>query len=287
MFNSYQINKTKGFTKAFTNTFVLILIIVVLVLASGIVVLLVSKNQQTLENPKLLEENTLTYTTWAYNGQEWLPSSTAPKCPDPLELITPVNLEIVNSILYPGQIRGGDYKVHGGFGFESTSSEIEVILPMDATLFRASRYIENGEIQYLLDFVNECGIMFRFDHLRGLTRFFQEIVSDLPPAKENDSSTTNFSSNIIYEAGTFIATEVGFKNTNNFFIDFGVYDLRSQNVVSKNARWAKDHESIKELAYYGVCWLDLLSNQDRELVKTLPSRDLNGSNKQSDYCDNT
>lgn len=178
-------------------------------------------------------------------------------CPDPLVLQTPIDINKVTSILYPGQERGGDFKPHGGFRFDNTqNNEIEVRAAMDSELQDASRYIEQGEVQYMFDFQSDCGIRYRFDHLLTLAPKFAEMVEKLPEPKVGDSRTTNIEP-ISVKQGEVIATAVGFKNNKNVFVDFGVYDLRG-----------KGRTNPRE---YAICWFDLLPEEDAKIVKSLPS----------------
>src|SRR3989344_4389817 len=102
---------------------------------------------------------------------------TASRCPDPLVLEAPVDVRKATSILYPGQVRGGDFPRHGGFRFDTaTSNAVEVKAPIDSVLSAASRYIERGEVQYLLDFETECGVRYRFDHISVLAPKFAEVI---------------------------------------------------------------------------------------------------------------
>lgn len=221
---------------------------------------------------------------WQFNDTAWTPSSTPPACPNPLKLTTPVDLSKATSILYPGQTRG-QYKPHGGFAVDNAANNmVTVKIPMDAKMVSGSRYIEDGEQQILLIFTAPCGISYRFDHLYTLTEKFQKAVdATLPPAKVDDSRTTNFNPGVAVTAGEVLATEVGHKKTLNVGFDFGVYDLRQPNEISKNAAWAAAHASEKSNAYYGVCWFDMLPAADAAKVKSLPSRD-SKSGKSSDYC---
>lgn len=192
-----------------------------------------------------------------------------PACPNPLILQTPVDLDKVTAILYPGQVRSGEFKPHGGFRFDnSKNDQIEVKAPMDAYITDATRYIEAGEVQYMFFFHHDCGIMYRFDHIMELPPKLLSIVEKLPEAKENDSRTTRINENIKVEAGEVIAKAVGFKS-GNVFVDFGVYDLRGKVVTNP---W--DH---------AVCWLDLLSKEDAQKVRSLPPGDLK-SGSQSTLC---
>lgn len=192
------------------------------------------------------------------------------ECPTPLLLQTPVDINKVTSILYPGQVRGGDFKPHGGFRFDSSRfDEIEVRAPMDAVFESASRYIEQGEVQYLFDFRTPCGIMYRFDHLLVLAPIFAEAVKDLPEAKEDDSRTSAIRQKLNVKKGELIATAVGFRKNNNVFVDFGVYDMRG-----------KLFQSPRENA---ICWFDLLPPEGAAKVKSLPPAD-SVSGSQSTLC---
>lgn len=225
-----------------------------------------------------------TNVTWEFIGETWTASSPPPVCPDPLQLVSPVALAQVTSILYPGQIRTGDYKPHGGFRFvDGTNATVTVTVPLDARLTRASRYIEQGEVQYLMEFVHPCGIAYRFDHLLTLAPKFQAVVDTLPPAQVDDSRTTTVDQTISAASGETLATTVGFAVSGNTSVDFGVYDLRMKNQSAADPNFRREHRDESELAYYGVCWFDLLSESDAELVRTLPAGDTT-SGETSDYC---
>jgi hypothetical protein len=199
-------------------------------------------------------------------------------CPTPL-LQTPVDLSKVTSILYPGQERGGNYKAHGGFGFDNaTDNSVTVRIPLTGKITRVVRYRELGEIQYLFEFDGNCGVSFRFDHLRKLTAKFEAVVNAFP-IKE-DTRTDAVSPPVAVTVGEVIATEVGFLN--NVSVDFGVYDMRQKNEASKDPAWASAHSQYPADSY-GICWLNFLPQADSVAVKSLPSRD--GQNgKKSDYC---
>lgn len=209
------------------------------------------------------------------------PSATASRvssCPTPL-LQTPVDLSKVTSILYPGQERGGNYKAHGGFGFDNaTDNLVTVKIPLNGKITRVVRYKELGEIQYLFEFEGDCGVSFRFDHLRKLTTKFEAVVNAFP-IKE-DTRTDLVSPPVPVTVGEVIATEVGFLN--NVSVDFGVYDMRQKNEASKDSAWASAHSQYPADSY-GICWLNSLPQADSTAVKLLPSRDAKNG-KTSDYC---
>ena len=207
-------------------------------------------------------------------------ASTAPvsTCPTPL-LQTPVDLSKVTSILYPGQERGGNYKAHGGFGFDNaTDNLVTVKIPLNGKITRVVRYREMGEIQYLFEFDGNCGVSFRFDHLRKLTPKFEAVVNVFP-IKE-DTRTDPVNPPVAVTVGEVIATEVGFLN--NVSVDFGVYDMRQKNEASKDPVWASAHSQYPADSY-GICWLNSLPQADSSAVKLLPSRDAKNG-KTSDYC---
>jgi len=199
-------------------------------------------------------------------------------CPTPL-LQTPVDLSKVTSILYPGQERGGNYKAHGGFGFDNaTDNLVTVKIPLNGKISRVVRYREMGEIQYLFEFDGNCGVSFRFDHLRKLTPKFEAVVNAFP-IKE-DTRTDPVNPPVAVTVGEVIATEVGFLN--NVSVDFGVYDMRQKNEASKDPAWASAHSQYPADSY-GICWLNSLPQADSAIVNLLPGRD-GKFEKKSDYC---
>lgn len=227
-------------------------------------------------------ESSVSSPSWSWSGSAWMASDTPPTCSTPLLTDLPVDINKVTSILYPGQTRGGDYKAHGGFRF-GTDNNIAVTAPLEANLVEGSRYIESGEVQYLFTLINSCGIAYRLDHLHTLSEKFQQVANQLPDAKVDDSRTTPFKPPIEVKKGELIATKIGFANTKNVGVDFGVYDLRAPNTASKNASFAAAHENFKQYIFYGVCWLKELPADISQKVLALPGGDfVNG--KTSDYC---
>lgn len=225
-----------------------------------------------------------TVVTWSYDGQNWQPSSTPPPCPEPLVFPqSPADITKVTAVLYPGQTRGGNYKPHGGLRFGESTNAVTVVAPMEAQLVEGSRYVEQGEVQYLLRFTNPCGVSYRFDHLLKLSPAMQQVADTLPEPKPNESRTTPFANPVTVKAGEVIATEVGFANNKNVGFDFGVYDLRSRNQAAADQAYVAKHQQELSQAGYAVCWFDMLPSPDNETVKNLPAGDMaNGS--QSDYC---
>lgn len=224
---------------------------------------------------------------WQQTANGWQATGTPPSCPNPLSLKTPTVLTNVTSILYPGQVRGGNYKPHGGFRFDTARNSNETVTaPMDAVVVDGSRYLVSGETQYMFDFIAPCGIMYRIGHLLVLDSKYQKIADLFPAPVEGDSRTTQVNPQVTVTAGETIATAVGTtKGTTglNVFFDFGVYDLRSKNQASQNSTWAANPAHDPMLAQHAVCWFDLLSAADATKVKSLPAGDPT-SGKTSDYC---
>lgn len=223
---------------------------------------------------------------WSYNGNDWVANGEVPDCSEPLEIMTPIDMSLVSGMLYPGQVRGTDYKPHGGFAFDNQSNNsVAVKLPDDAVLWRATRYIQDGEVQYMVDFITDCGIAYRFDHFLTLSDRLMEIMNTLPEPTES-TFTTYINPPIEFSKGEVLATEVGFRNTLNVGFDFGVYDLRSRNAVSQNdAAWAELHKDEAEYAFYAICWLDNLAGNDKVTARALKARGAYGDEgKESDYC---
>ena len=213
------------------------------------------------------------------------------KCPEPFVFQMPVDIDKVTSILYPGQIRGGNYKAHGGFRFDkSHPDEITVKAPADAKVIAGARYPVNGEIQYTFDFEHPCGVRYRFGHLLTLSPKFQALAEKFPLPKEADSRTTTINKEVEVKQGEIIATAVGL--TNNTFVDWGVYDYRQQNKASQDPNWKSAHileDSTwsqyynSEIYKYAVCWFDWISPEDKKKVLSLPSSD-GEHGKESDFC---
>lgn len=196
-------------------------------------------------------------------------------------MASPIDTTRPTSVLYPGQTRGS-YKPHGGFRFDGAgqTNAVTVQAPMEAAVARGARYLEGGEIQYLFDFINACGVMYRFDHLRDLSVRFQALADSFPAAAEGASATTVVSGQTV-TAGETIATAVGFRITANISLDWGVYDLRQRNASSADPAWLASHPG--ELAPYGICWFDLLPAADAARVRALPPGDAQAG-RTSDYC---
>lgn len=219
--------------------------------------------------------------TWNFDGSRWAPKRDVPNCASPLQVPSPVDLNLVDGINNPGKYRGDDYKTHGLFAFDQyASNAVEVRAPLNAEVVNGVRYYQDGVLQYMFTFINECGISYRFDHLLELSPAFQAIAEKLPPPPTGDSRTTNIY-NTTVNAGDLIATQVGMPS--NYFLDYGVYDLRQPNEASQDPTWAALYSS--ELSHYGICWAEFFPEPDRTTALALPSRAGGTGEKITDYCD--
>jgi hypothetical protein len=281
-------NRTeKGFT---VFEIVLVLVIVGLLGTFGWYLFVRNKeNQQTatIQPPtgqQSPETETNKYVRWEWRGEEWAPSSDAPTCSEPYIINSPMDAAKATSVLYPGQVRGGDFKPHGGIGVENstTGNEVDVVATTSFYLYRGSRYIENGDLQHMVDFVDPCGFLHRYDHLATVSEALQTYIDQLPAAKQDDSRTTNFQTNPLFKKGDVLATKIGYES--NAFFDYGLYDLRKPNEASKTNLYKTDQQRIgdKQLSFYALCWFDNLKESDKNIISKLPARGIEG--KTSDYC---
>ena len=226
---------------------------------------------------------------WTWNGSTWQTSGKPPACPSPL-ISAPVDLTMADSRLLPGQFRGGtdpmsNFKTHGGFGFPAASNgAVTVTAPADGTLVKASRYLEgnDAELQYSLFVVMPCGYLYKFDHIAALGPALGGLDAQLPAARPDDSRTTPLARPIAIRKGAVLGTAVGFAKQDNFFIDFGMYDLRRLNDAARtNSEFRAQMAPAKEFAYYGVCFFTLLPGAQAAQASALPLR---GSESTSYYC---
>ena len=222
--------------------------------------------------------------SWQQTAGGWQAVGSVPDCPAQPMMTLPADLSQVTSILYPGQTRGGNYKPHGGFRFDNRpNNDIAVEAPLDGFLVRGSRYLELGEVQYAIDIMHNCGIMYRFDHLRVLSPAVQAIADTWPAPSEGDSRTNPVQPPLAITQGMVLATSVGFEQTNNVGFDWGVYDFRTENEASASAAYQAAHAQDAELAWHAVCWFDWLPRSDQAAVRGLPAGD-STSGTASDYC---
>jgi len=271
----------------------IVVVVIVVVLLLTVVLLVQASNPQVQTNiltssssskssvsETSSSTSSKTESVWVQSQDGWTNEGIETNCEAP-SFNSPVNTSLVKSILYPGQVRG-EFKPHGGFIFNTKNNAVEVKAPFDAVLVEGSRYIEGGETQYLFRFISDCGIMYAFDHILTPSEELMNIASTFPEAKVNDSRTTLVEPQVRFSEGDILATEVGFKKTKNYSMDFGVYDLTTKNEASNDPTFVTKY--VKSyLASTALCWLDNLIEPDKTTLKALPGGD-SKAKKTSFYC---
>jgi hypothetical protein len=205
-----------------------------------------------------------------------------PICPVQPMMQAPATFNNLTLVQYPGQTRDGAYKTVGTLTFTGIGNDVvEVTAPMDATVLRGSRYVVSGEMQYNFDFVNSCGVMYRLGHLRKLTSSLEAIANTFPETSEHDGKTSRAPEGVTVMAGERIATSIGLQKAGKTFFDFGVYDLRTPNVLSQNTGYIQ--QNGLELAGHGVCWFDWLPPSDAAKARNAGNAQPTAA-KKNDYC---
>ncbi len=215
---------------------------------------------------------------WHYSENEWKPNGKPPECPPYIEFQLPVDRKLVSSILYPGQVRGGDFKPHGGFRTDGASGPIKVSAPMEGYVVDVARFYDEFGIHYMFDIQNPCGIMYRLGHLGEVPQKLEALFEKQTEIKTGDSRTFEVEP-LFIEMGETIA--INTQQGSGF--DWGVYDLRKENTAVQDPLFRKEHADEPAQAYHALCWLDLLPPEDQTFVKSLPAAD-GISGKNSAYC---
>jgi len=219
---------------------------------------------------------------WVQDRDGWRAVGTPPKCQEPFRLIPFADANLATSVLYPGQMRSVGYEPTAGYRFDGVPNEnITVKAPIDGVVVQAARFLVGGEMQYVFDILNPCGIMIRLDHLLTLSPKFQAIADKLPPPKDNDTRSTSVSPRVEVVAGEVVATATGLRRDNNAFISITMFDFRQKNKISQDEAWAREHPSLD---HYVVCPYPYLPEADFARIKTLPAADYMSGSK-SDFCE--
>ncbi|MBS3051207.1 MAG: hypothetical protein J4400_03580 [Candidatus Aenigmarchaeota archaeon] len=206
----------------------------------------------------------------------WVPRGNPPDCPE-LVFQSPVDLSIVSSIIYPGQVRSGDFKPHGGFRTDDVSGPVEVTAPMAGYIWNAAKFTDEFGLHYTFDIQHPCGIMYRLGHLNAVPEKLDAIFNETKGFR--DSRTFLVDPPVFVELGETIATDIQHRAG----FDWGVYDLRKENAASQDPVFREAHKDEMSQAYYALCWLNMLPPEQESIVKSLPATD-GISGKNSDYC---
>ena len=131
-------------------------------------------------------------------------------------------LSAVYEVGPPGRIETGGYAGHGYFRVPNGQNVVDLRMPIDATLYEGSVYLQQDEPQYLLIFRTACeGLSFRFDHIREPVLAIAELFTDDPPVAD---SRTYAVGPLEMKGADLVGTSIGFLEDGNAFVDFGVYD---------------------------------------------------------------
>ncbi len=177
---------------------------------------------------------------------------------------TPVDLVLVTAIGAPGQLRGNDYKGHGLF--RTDSNDTIVVSPIAAVLYDGSAYIADGTVQYLLSFRISPDLVFILDHVLDPSQKVLDAFVGQPPPLVDDSRTRPLIEQT-FAAGDVIATAIGFRDTNNAFVDFGFYDLSRPNDASQQPGFEGDPSTSRDAN--AVCWYGRFGPDAEQIILPL------------------
>ncbi len=225
------------------------------------------------------------YQWWGTWADGWKQVAPAPPCPKDLSTLftrLPFDLDDVPSIVRPGYLNPhSGYKPHGHVRFMPpdvagqpdavVKSRQVIYAPADGWVYAAGLYRESytpGNDQVILDFFVDCGVMWRFDHLRQghLSPAMAEAIKGVPMRED---SQTRFITPVRVKAGDILATAVGITSCDvavavgcpgpgpNLFVDFGVYDPRQLNEAARSDPSFLAGPNVGSLKGIGLCWIDL------------------------------
>ena len=167
----------------------------------------------------------------------------------------------------------GFRKGHGYFDLPFGQNEVNLRLPVDATLYHGHNYMQRGEtglfdLQYRLEFRTKCeGLLFRFDHIAEPVA---EIAALFTREPSTQGSTASVQSGGDYELsplemdeGDLVATSVGFLQWGWAKFDHGIYDNFHRVPTAQ-------HEQFLN----ATCFFDFYSPAIAELLRSRsPERD--------------
>jgi hypothetical protein len=230
---------------------------------------------------------------WDARTSEWISYNYVPECEFP---IVPagalVDFSKAKFILYPGKVRGGNYKPHAAVRWSNIPEpyvrDIVVRAPFDGTVIGAWDGIdESGIYQFGLNFVSDCGMMLRMMHFYEPGPKMKLILDYINADARKQVGETYTVAKL--KKGDVIALNIGqptgtASGTGAWF-DIGLLDLRQRN-VNKPFGLADQTNGFGSgsvyYAEYGVCWFEgnFFSEEDKAIVNKLPV--IQGT--ESDYC---
>lgn len=216
---------------------------------------------------------------WKHRFGKWEAPANPPACPDPIVFQSPVDLDSVTAILYPGQVRSGDFKPHGGFFIDGRPAV--VTSPIEGNVWRVAKFTDEFGLHYMFDIQHPCGIMVRLGHLGAVPSKMEAIFENVETGGYGESFTHEVDP-VWVEAGEVIATDIQGEGYGGF--DWGAYDLRQENEASKDPAFREAYTaSDAEQAFNAICWFDYLPPEQESVVRSLPAGD-GKEGKNSAYC---
>lgn len=207
----------------------------------------------------------------------WMPVGKPPACPADLSSLftrLPFDVNDVTGIVRPGYLNPhSGYKPHAHVRYAPSDADGQQVLyaPADGWLYSVGRYREAytpGNDQVILDFFTDCGMMWRFDHVRD-GRLSDALASAIATVPVREDSRTTRITPVRVKAGDVIATAVGATSCEvgrplcvppggpNLFVDFGVYDPRQLNEAARSDPSFLVGAQFESFKGIGVCWIDL------------------------------
>ncbi|MBI4177347.1 MAG: hypothetical protein HY516_03175 [Candidatus Aenigmarchaeota archaeon] len=175
---------------------------------------------------------------------------------DTIKAVTPPRNEKTHSHIW---IKGG--------------KKVPVYAPVDAKLTAGSKYLEGGELNYLLFFDVSCEVEVKFDHLEELVPALAKLFPD-PPKTD---TRTDYLTSVELKAGDLIGYTTGTPQANNW--DFGVYNEAKLNHLNGKAGYA-------ELDWRAGCPYDYFEADKKKFYYSLFASKTGDGAPPTDFCKN-
>ena len=189
------------------------------------------------------------------------------------------DVDQVTQVGPPARILGSVYEPFGHFRVPDWKNEVEVRLPIDATLYEGSSYLaysafrgENpdhlDEVQYSLRFHSPCeGLRIEFGHVLEVAPGLKAIFDDLPLSEHTG---THAIGPLQMSEGDLLGTSIGFALDGNAFMAFGVHDDLSRVPTAQHPQF-----------YNAACYYDFFTV---EIAANLRSKTLHHEPVEPGVC---
>lgn len=219
------------------------------------------------------------FISWSYSGTSWKPEKTPSECEEFSEFRV-FDTNNLTSLTLPGYFQQEEYVTYSQISFDT--NKVNVYLPIDAYLIQAGSYLDGaGDIQYRLTFLNPCGLVLQYDHLSYVSNELSNVMKQLPNPLFQSKALHDVNPMLV-KSGSKIASKIGVYSQSDYYFNFGMYDLRDINALSKNdIEWFNKTYSTAIYSHYGVCWLEYYSDIMASEINVKAS-----SSIESDFCNN-